>query len=711
MAPSDVTAESFSSRKVCLARAREHLANRSYKAARNTLTRGQRQWADLEFDHEALTLMGNIAFRQGRYREARGLLNRATRDADCHVEARFMLGRTLLESGRVEHAIRILDRILHDESELVPYRVHAGGALSVAYSALGLNKSSQDALEEAAHFGLISAQLLADEGFRLMRVGAYPEAEVQLAKGLQVDSTCEDAFFRLCNTLYIQGKTEPAMEVLAYGIEQSPEFVPFYTLMSELYSGRGQYKEAGAFLKRALEIVPDADDADQSRFMMAQALQRAGRTEAAIMGFKEVLQKHPRTRLKRDVQQRLKALQRRDKDARIERLINFPRKLQKRAYCAPNTLANVLTFVGAPVSQEDVAARVFRGTSTHWPEVFDYFKGVEKISWRGFFGTLDLLRRCIDVGIPVITTEYYGMSGHAIAVIGYNDQGGLVIAQDPRFLEPVEIPYSQFENAWQHDDALCIAVAPESERRRLPGISGDDERLVREFVDLLRKRNEGADETAMRAAAELSSTAPEKQAPLRILAEMALERRAFSELRQLCEEALRKWSDCFWAVRHLGDALWMDGDTAGALARYRQARRLDRRDETLSYAIGELLLSTGERKRGRGYLLRALHENVRFHRARLRLAQDLLETGDTDDARFHARLLIEYDPDHTAARELMASITGNTAVISHAEGARKANKEADRVREAADATDPDGGDDEAGEETGEEEVEIDLEDL
>lgn len=708
MAPSDVTAESFSSRKVCLARAREHLANRAYKSARNTLTRGMRQWPDLEFHHEGLTVMGSICFRQGRYREARGMLSRAARDPDCHVEARFLLGRTLLESGRIEHSIRILEGILNNEQELVPYRVHAGGTLSVAYSALGLNKSSQDALEAAANFGLISAQLLADEGFRLMRVGAYPEAEVQLAKGLQVDSTCEDAFFRLCNTLYIQGKLEPAMEVLAYGIEQSPEYVPFYTLMSELYSSRGQYKEAGAFLKRALEISPQADDADQTRFMMAQALQRADRLEAAVMGYRDVLAKHPRTRLKPDIELRLGALQARSKGAKIERLVNFPNKLQKRAYCAPNTLANVLSFVGAPVTQEDVAARVFRGTSTHWPEMFDYLKGVEEIAFRGFFGSLDSLRRCIDAGLPVITTEYYGMSGHALAVIGYNDESRLVIAQDPRFLEPVEIPYAQFEKAWQHDDGLSVAVAAEKDRKRLPGISGDEERLVRDFLDLLRKRNDGDDEAAMRAAAEVSTTAPEKQAPLRILAEMALERRATRELRQLCDEALLKWPQCFWAIRHLGDALWMEGDTSGALAQYRKARRIDRRDETLHYAMGELLLSAGQRRRGRAYLLRALAESPRFHRARQRLAEDLLDAGDTEAARFHTRLLIEYDPDNSAARELMARVTGNTAVVTYAEAARRANEdvrkaqeESQAAREAAMQEDDDFP----------EEVEVDLDDL
>ncbi|MCB9936246.1 MAG: tetratricopeptide repeat protein [Planctomycetes bacterium] len=685
MAPSDVTAQSFSSRKVCLARAREHLANRAYRSARQTLERGLQQWPDLSFDHEYLTVLGHIAWRQGCYRESRGLLNRAVANPDCHVEARFLLGRALLDSGRIEHAIRVLDEILHDEEGLVPYRVHAGGALSVAYSALGLNKGSQDALEEAAKFGLISAQLLADEGYRLMRVGAYPEAEVQLAKGLQVDSTCEDAFFRLCNTLYIQEKTEPAMEVLAYGIEQSPEFVPFYKLMAELYSTRGQYKEAGAFLRRALELVPEADDAADTRFAMAMALQRAGRIEAAIMAYRELLQQSPRTPLRRDAELRLAALERRKADARSARLANFPRKLQKRAYCAPNTLANVLTFVGVRSTQDEVAARVFRGASTHWPEMFDYLREVPDIAFRGFFGSLDLLKRCIENSVPVITTEYYGLAGHAIAVIGYDDVGELVIAQDPRFIEPVEIPYAQFEKAWLHDDGLCIAVASAENRKRLPGQSGDEERLVREFLDLLRKRNERDHEVSVRAAADLAEQAPEKQAPQRIMAELALEGRSAEGLKHLCREALKRWPDSFWATRHLGDALQMSGDEAGAMDQYIKARHLDRRDHFLAYTMGELLISRGQRRTGRGYLLAALREDPRFHKARLRLAEDLLESGDKEAARLHARLLIEFDPDNGPARELLARITGNTVVRNLAEGARKVAEEVARVQDQSEA--------------------------
>ncbi|MBX3475393.1 MAG: tetratricopeptide repeat protein [Planctomycetes bacterium] len=707
MASGDVTAESFSSRKVCLARAREHLNNRAFRAARNTLAKGVRQWPALSFEHEYLTLQGHVAWRQRNLREARRTLHLAARQEDCHIEARFLLGRVLLDSNRIEEAVRVLDAVLNNDDELVPYRVHAGGALSVAYAALGLNKSSQDALEKSAGFGLISAQLLADEGYRLMRIGAYPEAEVQLAKGLQVDATCEDAFFRLSTALLIQNKMEPALEVLAYGIEQSPENVGFYELMARMYESRGQHKEAAAFLKRALEVSPECDGADFIRFELACSLYHAGRLEAATLAFRDMLEQHPRSELAHTAKLRLASLEQRKPNAKAGRLSAFPRKLQKRAFCAPNTLANVLSFVGKPATQEEVAARVFRGTGTRWPEIFDYMAGIEGVAWRAYFGTLDLLKRCVDSGLPVMTTEYHGMSGHALAVIGYDDAGQVLIAQDPRFLDPVEIPYREFELAWQHDDGLCIAVASNERKKHLPGISGDDERLVRTYLEALRHLGAGKLKEALQAAEDLAQSAPEKQAPLRLAAEAALQLKDLKLAQAKAQAALKRWPDCFWALRYLGDVAWLGGDAATALEHFHKARALDHRDPVLAYAMGELLLSIGQRKQGRTLLLQALREDSRFHAARLRLAEDCFAAGEDVAGKLHARLLIEYDPDHAQARDLLASKSGNTAVRTLAETARKVN-ESIRTRQDAQAAPKPGKKQQPEEEA---DVEIDLDDI
>ena len=710
MAAGDITAETFSSRKVCLARAREHLTNRSYESAVNTLDKGLRQWPDAELDHAWLTLSGHISLKRGEFKKARRHLSLAAKDADSHTEARYLLGLSMLALGKYDRATEVFEALLADEDELVPYRVHAGSALSVAYSAQGLNKSSQDVLEVAASFDLVSAQLLADEGFRLMRVGAYAEAEVQLARALQVDPTCEDAFSRLANTLLITGKTEPALEVLAYGIEQSQEATIFYRLMAEVYTTRTQYAEAAAFIKRAMEISPNADDITDLRFMLADSLYSAGRVQAAKVVFKSLIDDHPRAQITINARNRWKALENADTDAAVSRMQSFPCKLQKRAYCAPNTMANVLAYLGVDTTQEEIAARVFRGAGTHWPDIFDYLDGVEGIAFRGYFGNLDLLKKCVDSEIPIITTEHYGSQGHALAITGYDDVGQLLYAQDPRFIEPAKIPYAEFEPAWLHDDALCIAVVREVDKTCLPAQGGDEERMVRSYLEILRLRLDGRDEDAARKAAEFSDEAPEKQAPLRILSEIALANRATDQLRMFCEEALRKWPKCFWARRHLGDALWMQDDALGALREYRAARKIDKRDKALSYALGELFLSTGNNMHGMAFLIHALNEDPQYHSARLRLAQAYKNLRDTKKSTFHARLLVEYQPDNKEFREFLAMLTGNTAVIAYADAAKKMNdqiaektaKAAAKAEEAENHPEPDELDD-----TEEWEVEMD----
>ncbi|MCC6464755.1 MAG: tetratricopeptide repeat protein [Planctomycetes bacterium] len=701
----DVTAESFSSRKVCLARAREHLNARAYRAAANTLSRGVRQWPQLQFEHEYLTAAGHVAWRQGMARHACGLLRLAARQDGCHVEARFTLGRVLLDAGRPEEAARVLADVLNDEQGLVPWRVHAGGALSVAYAELGLNRSSQDALEKAASFGLISAQLLADEGYRLMRIGAYAEAEVQLAKGLQVDSTCEDAFSRLARVLYIQGKHEPAMEVLAYGIEQSPEAPAFYALMADIYQARSQYREAAAFLKRALEVAPEADDRAQQYLLLARCMHAAGKPDAAVAVLQELLERHKRAfGLRRIAEDHVAALKARTDAAKAVRLANFPRKLQKRNFCAPNTLANVLTYLGRPTSQEQAAAEVMQSGSSHWPAVLEFLRKQEGLAVRAFFGSPELVRKCLDAGLPVITHEYWGLAGHAIALVGYDEAAGHAVAQDPARLQPVEITWRELQAGWAHDDGLCVAAVGNEKKKLLPGVSGDEEQFIRRYVELLALRSAGKLDDALRLAAELADQAPEKQAPSRVIAELLLEMRQFEGARKVCEESVTKWPRSFHARLLLGQALWRSGEVQGAMAQFRAARRLDRDDEHTLLAMGELCLQQGRSRLGRACLALALRRAPHLAAARLLLGEELLRAGEKAAAASHARLLVEYDPDHVAARELLARIEGDTTVRKLADSSRRANEAIQEHQERAQAAPAPESDDE------EDEFELDVDD-
>ena len=672
MAPGDVTAQTFSSRKVCLARAREHIANHAYAAAEQTLKRGSEQWPDLTFDNEWLTVSGHVAWRRDRKREAIGLLRRAAADPDSHVECRFLLGRVMLDAGLHERGIQILRDIALDADGLVPYRAHASSALCVGFAAMGLNKSSQDSIEKAAAFGLVSAQLLADEGFRLMRIGGYKEAEVQLAKALQIDATCEEAFDRLANVLYVQGKLDSALEVLAYAIEQSGEYVPLYALMGEVHLARNKQREAAAFFKRGIEISPQGDNADSLLYLQGRALHRGGFSEQALTCFRELENKHRRSDLFAEAKARAASLGTTRKGAKARRLENFPRILQKRSFCAPNTLANVLRYVGRPTQQEDVAARVMRHGSTRWPELVDFVAEQPGIAFRVMTGSLDLVRELIDKGAPLITSEYHGLSGHMLAIIGYDDSGEVIIAQDPNYVEPVEISYVEFLKSWQHDDRLCLVIVPEGKANLLPtGVDAKND-AARGVVELLRHFYADRHQEAAAEAARLHELAPTMQTPLRVLAEIALERRANDELKAYCDEALRQHPECFWAKRHLATSLLLGGKLEEATVQFRKARRQHPDDQFLYITLAELMLGTGRRRRGLHLLFKAVEDDAQFRRARFRLAQELAFGGETQPAIWHAKVLVEFDPNDREAKDLLQKLAGETAVREIEAAARKA---------------------------------------
>lgn len=670
MAPGDVTAQSFSSRKVCLARAREHIANHAYAAAEQTLTRGCEQWPDLSFDSEWLTVLGHAAWRRHRKREAAGLLRRAAREEDTHVESRFLLGRVLVDCGMFDRGVEVLRRVADDADGLVPYRAHALSALCVAYAAMGLNKSAQDAIEKAAAFGLVSAQLLADEGYRLLRIGAFKEAEVQLAKALQIDATCEDAFERLAGVLYVQGKLDSAMEVLAYAIEQSAEHLPLHQLMGEVHVTRNKHREAAAFFKHAAEISPNGDNVDELLYLQGRALHRAGFSEQALACFRQLLERRPRSSLVPEVQARVNALGAPKKGARTRRLENFPRVLQKRSYCAPNTLANVLRYIGQPATQEDVAARILRQGSTRWPDLMDFVSEQKGIAYRLVKGSLDLIREMVDKGVPVVTTEYQGLSGHMLAVIGYDDAGELIIAQDPNYIEPVEISYAAFRKSWLHDDALCLLMVPQGKSALLPPAPEPALDSARGMLELLRVFNGGNLRLAAEQAQRLHELDKTLLTPLRVLAEIAIDAKAETELRGYCEAALKVSSDCFWARRHLAAATLLSGKLEAALRQFRQALALHRDDHLLVITVAELLIALKRKKPGLALLARALEEDPQFRRARLRLAQELAE-ADKPAATWHARVLVELDPTDAQARELLTQLAGETAVREIESAAKK----------------------------------------
>ena len=105
---------------------------------------------------------------------------------------------------------------------------------------------------------------------------------------------------------------------------------------------------------------------------------------------------------------------------------------------------------------------------------------------------------------------------------------------------------------------------------------------------------------------------------------------------------------------------------------FRRARKQHPDDQFLYITLAELMLGTGRRRRGLHLLFKAVEDDAQFRRARFRLAQELAFGGETQPAIWHAKVLVEFDPNDREAKDLLQKLAGETAVREIEAAARKA---------------------------------------
>lgn len=99
------------------------------------------------------------------------------------------------------------------------------------------------------------------------------------------------------------------------------------------------------------------------------------------------------------------------------------------------------------------------------------------------------------------------------------------------------------------------------------------------------------------------------------------------------------------------------GDPVGAEALYLQALALDPPDPArVLLRLGQCAAARGEHPRAIDYLRRALDLRPDLHRARVRLAESLLASGDREGARAELETVLARQPRHAAARRALDSL-------------------------------------------------------
>gem|GEM_PF-2950032 len=638
-----------------LSEVRDELSRGELRAAADMLSAALAEFPELDEQPSTHLLIGRCAHELENFRAARQHYRFAAQDPKIEIEALYRMGRSWLDSGRFERAVFPFMKVAADKRSHIPFRVHANSGLAAAYAGLDRHKSAEQAIERAAAPGLISGQLLADEAFRLASIGGTQEAQNQLTRALQIDGECVDAHALLANLLLVNERGDEALEVLVKGLHHAPQNLKLLSLLAEVHYSMREYREAAAVYQRCLELAPQSENADATRMSFARCFYHAGRPTQTKVELELLLKYHPMTTFKREAEERIASMEAGVKGGHL--IAPFPRTLQRRNYCAPNTVANVLRFFGFDASQDDVAERVLTN-GTRWQDLVSYLKNLDGMRVYAFQSDRESLFPILRAEIPVIVGEYEGMEGHCIALTGYDTWPGVFYAQDPNFFDPVEITFGEFERSWRYTDQLVVIVVPddpEDERTKLieeMPRRGEDQ--ISRWLHALRLQADGNAKEATQEFQALAEEYPDYLPAQRALVEARISARDFPGANDLLQALRERLGDLapYWVLRYSGDVTLRLGEPDDAMDFYAAARKVFDGDPILHYVEAEIALALDRKLRGRAELVKSLELNPTMLSSRIRLARECLESGELRFARYHAEAALEIAPDSAKALDI-----------------------------------------------------------
>ncbi|MEC4675921.1 MAG: C39 family peptidase [Nitrospirota bacterium] len=139
---------------------------------------------------------------------------------------------------------------------------------------------------------------------------------------------------------------------------------------------------------------------------------------------------------------------------------NVPFFPQEENQCGPASLAGVLNYWGVSVYPEEISREIYsepaRGTLNIDMLRYAMAKGLDASR---FSGNMDILRRSIKSGLPVIVLVdrgfYVYQSNHFMVVTGYNKDG--VIVNSGRKKETF-IPEEAFVKSWKRTEFWMLLI-------------------------------------------------------------------------------------------------------------------------------------------------------------------------------------------------------------------------------------------------------------
>lgn len=129
--------------------------------------------------------------------------------------------------------------------------------------------------------------------------------------------------------------------------------------------------------------------------------------------------------------------------------------IQKLNYCVPASLALMLEAYDIRKGQDEIAEHVFDVTGSDLQMTMAYMKSLG-FTARYFKGTIEVYKKLIDAGVPVLLSMMIENSSHVQVVVGYDDRLQALIIQDPNDLGPFLLSYQDLADTYKLTDSLSM---------------------------------------------------------------------------------------------------------------------------------------------------------------------------------------------------------------------------------------------------------------
>lgn len=230
---------------------------------------------------EAAHWLGVLLVQAGKADEALPLLERASAARPEDAAFAHNLGQAYQALGRLEEAIGIFDRALSLDAASPDALVSAG----VARLARQRPGDAEDALtlfNKAQLQGLGSPELHLHLAVALLMTGRFQEAIAACQRAIERKPDGAEAHYHL-GVAYAQlGDMENARRCIARAVELKPDDARALHGLAGMEAAAGRWPEAEALLQKEIQVNPTSRDAQQA---LGIVLQRMGRWNDATVAF------------------------------------------------------------------------------------------------------------------------------------------------------------------------------------------------------------------------------------------------------------------------------------------------------------------------------------------------------------------------------------------------------------------------------------------